>query len=870
MSSYTVLQRDLRRDLESTVRQARRTAEAGARKVIEQFAVHHHEPWPSMTPPQRELRNRLRAHGRQLGDRRDDRRGVQGIDRLTTECAYEHWHRMLFARFLAECELLIEPQSGVAISLAECEELARASARDWLELAADYAQGMLPQIFRSGDPVLEVALPPETRSELEDLMKALPREVFLADDSLGWVYQYWQADRKEEVNRSGTKIGADELPAVTQLFTEDYMVFFLLHNTLGAWWAGKVLAANPLLAESATNEDELRAACQVGDVEWTYLRFVREEGKPWRPAAGTFEGWPKAARDITLLDPCMGSGHFLVFALPMLAAMRASEEQLSAEAAIEAVLRDNLFGLEIDPRCTQIAAFNLALAAWRRIGHRLLPPLLGVSKAEWLKLAERAAQALPVPPKTDLLGTEDNLFSDAMKRGFERLYELFSKAPILGSLIQPRARGDLVEAGIGDFEPLFAKVVSQADTFELSEMAVAAQGLTKAAEILRQRFTVVATNVPFLGREKQDPALREIGERLFDVAKADLATMMILRCIEFCGQKGSVAVVSPQYWLFLTRYGEFRKRLLSAQHFHAVARLGPGAFEAITGEVVNTALVILEPSANDGARFSMFDVARARGAAGKAADLQAIAPTLFSQVGQLANPDSIIGYESEPKTVSLDRFAYCFQGLATSDNAQFVQCFWEQPALDRGWDPFQMAPESTAPVGGCSWTIHWEDGNGRYYRHTRALKDAGRLGGWKSGHEAWGRPGIAINRMGDLPVAAYLGTKFDCNVAVLVPTEKLDIDWIWAFTSSDEYQSEVRRLNQKASVTNLTLAKVPVDKNRWQDEVQVELGRFLETRDPNASPVTAGHVKRAPASPTARRSAPMDWKSTPTATVSSR
>src|SRR5712672_2957717 len=172
------LTRELRRSLESTVRAARRAAEAGAQKVIEQLAVHHHEPWPSMTPAQRELRNRLRAHGRQLGDRREERRGVQAIKNLTTECAYEHWHRMLFARFLAETELLIEPESGVAISLTECRELARAGGRDWLDLAAEYAQRMLPQIFRSGDPVLEVALPPETRSALEDLMKALPCEVF--------------------------------------------------------------------------------------------------------------------------------------------------------------------------------------------------------------------------------------------------------------------------------------------------------------------------------------------------------------------------------------------------------------------------------------------------------------------------------------------------------------------------------------------------------------------------------------------------------------------------------------------------------------------------------------------------------------------
>src|SRR5262249_53227405 len=151
--------------------------------------------------------------------------------------AYEHWHRMLFARFLAENELLIEPESGVPISLSECQELARQQNENWLTVASGFAQRMLPEIFRKYDPVLDVSLPPETRSELEDLLKGLPREMFLADDSLGWVYQFWQADKKDEVNRAENKIGADELPAVTQQFTDDYMVLFLIHNTLGAWWA---------------------------------------------------------------------------------------------------------------------------------------------------------------------------------------------------------------------------------------------------------------------------------------------------------------------------------------------------------------------------------------------------------------------------------------------------------------------------------------------------------------------------------------------------------------------------------------------------------------------------------------------------------
>ncbi|MGH8254979.1 MAG: Eco57I restriction-modification methylase domain-containing protein, partial [Steroidobacteraceae bacterium] len=823
----TTLTRELRRSLENTVREARRTAEGGARKVIEQLAVHHHEPWPSMTPAQRELRNRLRAHGRQLGDRRDDRRGVQSIDRLTTECAYEHWHRMLFARYLAECELLIEPQSSVAISLAECEELARAEGRDWLELAADYAQRMLPQIFRSGDPVLEVALPPETRSALEDLMKALPRDVLVADDSLGWVYQYWQAGRKEDVNRLEKKIGADELPAVTQLFTEDYMVLFLLHNTLGAWWAGKVLAASPNLAESASNEDELRAVCAVGDVEWTYLRFVREEGKPWRPAAGTFDGWPKAAKDIKLLDPCMGSGHFLVFALPILAAMRAAEERLSVEAAIEAMLRDNLFGLEIDPRCTQIAAFNLALAAWRRIGYRQLPSLhlacsglsLGVSKAEWLKLAERAAQALPMPPKTDLLGTEDNLFSDAMKRGFERLYDLFARAPWLGSLINPRAAGgDLVEHGFDDLEPVLAQVMAKAETAELAEMAVAAQGLAKAAQILAGRFTLVATNVPYLGRGKQDEVLRDYCERRHPAAKADLATCFVERCLEFCGAGGTTALVTPQNWLFLGSYKKLRERLLAESQWEVVARLGEHGFESPQAAGAFTALLGLSAcAASDEHKFFALDVGAAPSPGEKGEFLRATdAASPQTQRSQLRNPDSrIVVGQDLSHTSTLGIFCECYQGIVTGDQSRFCRGSWEVDEYAGDWVPLRASYETGAPYSAVEQILLWERGNGRLHEYARQSRD--QLHDMhESGNRAWGRHGIAVNRMRNLRTTLYFGEHFENNLAVIVPKDAAHWPAVWAFCSDESFERSVRALDQKVNLTNATLVKVPFDLAHWQ------------------------------------------------------
>ena len=187
---------ELRNRLERAVIEARDAAEAGACAALEALAVHYHEPYPHMKPAQRALRTHLRARARQLGDRQD-RNGRLAIDHLAAECAYEHWHRMLFARFLAENGLLIEPEVGVPISLEEAEELAKEDDVDVWGFACRCAQRMLPQIFRPDDPLLQISFATEHMLKLERLLDSLPQAVFTASDALGWVYQFWQTKRKK-------------------------------------------------------------------------------------------------------------------------------------------------------------------------------------------------------------------------------------------------------------------------------------------------------------------------------------------------------------------------------------------------------------------------------------------------------------------------------------------------------------------------------------------------------------------------------------------------------------------------------------------------------------------------------------------------
>ena len=150
---------------------------------------------------------------------------------------------------------------------------------------------------------------------------------------------------------------------MTQLFTEPYMVSFLLDNSLGAWWAARRLTESDL--KNADSEEELRRKASIPDVPLKYLRFVRQEDGAWTPAAGTFDGWPEQLADLKTLDPCCGSGHFLVAALMMLAPMRMEHDGLSAKEAVDVVLRENIHGLELDQRCVELAVFALALTAWK-------------------------------------------------------------------------------------------------------------------------------------------------------------------------------------------------------------------------------------------------------------------------------------------------------------------------------------------------------------------------------------------------------------------------------------------------------------------------------------------------------------------------
>lgn len=1070
------LERTLRSKLERAVRQARDVAESGAKAALESLGVGNSSPFSHSTEEERELRRKLRIHGRQLGDIQDSKTEGQGIDRLVEEVAYEHWHRMLFARFLAENHLLMYPDetNPVAVTLEECEELAQdEGARNGWELASRFAAAMLPQIFLPESPVFELSLPPENQLGLEKLLNDLPGDIFTASDSLGWVYQFWQAKNKEEINHSGTKIGERELPAVTQLFTEPYMVSFLLDNTLGAWWAARRLSEEGL--HNAETEEKLRSKVSLPGVPFAYLRFVkvnveaassrlssqveeassflrnennkrqnedsqseennkrleaastlrdnkrqdeastigyfdydepkdnltgnlphwrqdgatyfvtfrtadslpqekltnwlsekeqwlakhpaphderlrfeffqkfpqrlqtwldngygkclladlaylkivetalrhfdgqrymldefvvapnhvhvivtptgenslseivhswksftanqinhkaalngafwqkesfdhivrrpqqlerirryirdhntveaassrlveeassflreeknkrqdkRQDGAStgstiWQPAAGTFNQWPETLAEFKILDPCCGSGHFLVAALSMLVPIRMELEGLTAADAVDAVLRQNLHGLEIDQRCVELAAFALALTAWRYPntgGYRILPKLnlacsglsVSVPKSEWQSIAHDEQR---------------------LRLALDCIYDEFEKAPLFGSLInlEKSTASRLIEWD--KLGPILHDALASVQSDEQLEIGVVAQGLAKASQIMTSKFHLVITNVPYLARGKQGQLLKNFLESNFEKAKNDLATAFLERCIEYCFKGGTCAIVLPQNWLFLTTYKKLREKLLTNETLELIARLGSGAFETISGEVVKALLFVLThgtcskpltltgsdeegrvtPSDDLGQMIRGLDVSDVKSAQGKAELLVKTEIFEVEQAKQLGNPDARIQMESISGERLIGDYASCYQGTSTGDNSRFVHQFWESGSPSGKWSFFMGPPDLRA---------HY---SGREQKVFAQIFNNDNKQGTIRGRNAWGNCGIGIARVGSLAAGIYTGEFFANTVPVLIPNNPCYLNALWMFINSDDSSATIRRVNQALS-----------------------------------------------------------------------
>ena len=339
--------------------------------------------------------------------------------------------------------------------------------------------------------------------------------------------------------------------------------------------------------------------------------------------------------------------------------------------------------------------------------------------------------------------------------------------------------------------------------------------MAHAAQLLGDTYTLVITNVPYLGpwetvgtaeRFLPIPPSRREGRHRHRFR---------LAFFRWLGKHGTQAAVTPQNWLFLTTYRKLRERLLNDRTWNLVARLGPGAFETITGHVVNVALNILSAdSPQPDWQMAGIDVSAPRSQRpikpAEKADLlvAGASPRPVHQAAQLRNPDSVVLIRPIGGRALLQRIAHGHQGTSSRDDECFRRKVWELSSdMFHDWTFLQSTVTETTCFGGRQHVLNWGDQNHVF----NAAKDY-----VYRGKGVWEKSGVAVSQIGLLPVTYYTGETFDTNTCVLGPLSSTILPAVWCFCSSPEYCHTVREIDHGLKVTGATLVKVPFDLERWK------------------------------------------------------
>ncbi len=403
-------------------------------------------------------------------------------------------------------------------------------------------------------------------SVLGQMITGIPEEDWTdAVQIIGWLYQYYNSELKDEtfaLLKKNVKITKERIPAATQLFTPDWIVRYMVENSLGRLW----YEGHPGFDKSEWKY-YLDEAQQEPEVE-EQLKKIRAEYASIKP------------EEIKVIDPCMGSGHILVYAFDVLMQIYTSAGWSERDAA-RSIIENNLYGLDIDDRAGQLAYFAVMMKA-RKHSRRILngevkPNVLSIQDSNWM-----------TDEFIDYVAGKD---AD-MKADLVLLRKTFRDAKEYGSILNvPQMQYDAIYERIDIISRSYIE-----DLFQAQYQTLAVEQLlplVKQAQIMAQKYDVVVTNPPYMGSSGMSAKLTEYVKKNYPDSKSDLFAVFIERCGQMTQKNGYQAMITQHAWMFLSSYEKLRAKLLK-QETVSMAHLGARAFEEIGGEVVQTTSFVLQ------------------------------------------------------------------------------------------------------------------------------------------------------------------------------------------------------------------------------------------------------------------------------------
>ena len=549
----------------------------------------------------------------------------------------------------------------------------------------------LPVMFERMGGYTEMLLPNNILrqdSVLGHMVSDIPEEDWQdAVQIIGWLYQFYNTELKAEVFGKKEKITKNEIPAATQLFTPDWIVRYMVENSLGRLW----LEGHPNAELRGGWKYYLDEADQEPEVE-AQLAKLREEYKTIKP------------EEIKVIDPCMGSGHILVYAFDVLMQIYTSAGWDQREAA-QSILKNNLFGLDIDDRAAQLAYFAVMMKA-RQYDRRLLtrgiqPNIHSIIESNALGGAYKLAMG-------------DFLLSKEHQEKLNYLLDAFIDAKEYGSILCLEKR-DYV--GLLRAWNLTASQTTENLNLTLWFAAVEHEipKLIEQAIILTQGYDVVVTNPPYMAVSNAGAKVNDYVKKNFPDSKADLFAVFIERCGQMAKKNGYQAMITQHAWMFLSSFEKLRTKLLAVDIVN-MAHLGARAFEEIGGEVVQTTSFVIrkshiadykgeycrliEPTSQQG-KEDMFLAGENRYAADQ---------SNFSKI-----PGSPVAYWLSLQTVDAFKAKKLYEvfearnGITTGQNDLFIRYWYEVVPKSDKWFKCNKGGSFRRWYGNQEYVIDWEN-----------------------------------------------------------------------------------------------------------------------------------------------------------------
>ncbi|WP_410767719.1 BREX-1 system adenine-specific DNA-methyltransferase PglX [Fontibacillus sp. BL9] len=437
---------------------------------------------------------------------------------------------------------------------------------------------VLPELFQRTNDYTELLMD-LTFTDVEGVVYRLVRDIPEDDfnvgkegqvEIIGWLYQYYNTESKDEafaLLKRNVKITKERIPAATQLFTPDWIVRYMVENSLGRLWT----EGHPDTKLKARWKYYLDEAAQKPDVQ-AQLENIREEYKGIKP------------EEITVIDPCMGSGHILVYAFDVLMQIYESYGYSQHDAA-RSIIEYNLYGLDIDDRAYQLSYFALMMKA-RQYNRCILN-------------GEIQCHVYVIRESNDINAAHLEHFGCGLSKA-ERDTALDQMKYVLNTMKDAKEYGSMIRIENLDWGLLQTFIEQRdfngsiaADRINPDNTPVQLRQMVDIAAIMARKYDVVVTNPPYMGgKQGMNDKLQNYVVHAYPLSKADLCTVMMERGLVFMKETGFQAMITQQSWMFLSSYQSFRNKFM-ALNFTNMVHLGARAFEEIGGEVVQTVAYVL-------------------------------------------------------------------------------------------------------------------------------------------------------------------------------------------------------------------------------------------------------------------------------------